>query len=135
MTIQEIAWFANHKYGENVYLMVTKQEVLILTKDSKWRILLSDMRRFGFYTLAHLNHRTDGIHYHVQCRGQNIDFLVYYAIMHDLNIGPYGKTEWFEFQRLWDMYKLGRQLEESCAKWAFLAGEDWYLNKECRSAI
>ena len=31
MTIQEIEWFANHKYGECVYLVPSDDELLILT--------------------------------------------------------------------------------------------------------
>lgn len=127
MRCEEIAWFANHKYGEQVYYLRTKDEIRIFTPKSKWRILLRDFQRFGHYTLAHWNHKSDRAYYHVQSTGTNLEFLVFYAIMHDLDVGAYGKEEWHNFQHLYEMYKLGRQLEESCATWAFLAGEDWAL--------
>ena len=46
MTPEEVVWFANHKYGENAYLIESETELLILTARSKWRILLNDLRRF-----------------------------------------------------------------------------------------
>ena len=123
MTAEEVVWFANHKYGENAYLIESETEILIMTAKSKWRILLNDLKRFGHYTLFHLNHKTDGIHYHKQCTSRDIDFLVYYAVRHDLDI----PCDMAEFERLWEMYCLGRELEESCARFAFMSEEDWYL--------
>lgn len=127
MTAEQVVWFANHKYGESAYYFRSETEIQIWTAKSKWRILLNDLHRFGHYTLFHLNHATDGIHYHKQSQSRSLDFLAYYAVMHDLEDYPYGKKEWLEFQRLWDMYCLGRELEESCARFAFLSEEDWYL--------
>ena len=119
MTIQEIEWFANHKYGECVYLIPSDDELLILTMKSKWRIILKDRKRFGTYTLFHLNHATDRQYYHKQCNSVNLEWLVYYAIRHDLDI----PADYQEFNRLYEMWKLGRQIEESIAAFNFFCEE------------
>ena len=120
MTADEVVWFANHKYGECAYLLEYGNEMIILTAKSKWRILLNDLRRFGHYTLCHLNHATDRVYYHQQCTSRDIDFLVYYAIRHDLDL----PCDMREFERLWNMYLLGRELEESVALFEFLSEGD-----------
>lgn len=120
MTPDEVVWFANHKYGECAYLIEYGNEMIILTAKSKWRILLNDLHRFGHYTLFHLNHATDRVYYHKQCESRDLDFLIYYAIRHDLNI----PCDMREFERLWNMYCLGRELEESVAAFEFLSMED-----------
>lgn len=120
MTVEEVVWFANHKYGECVYIVQTKEELRIFTTKSQWCIFLKDLYRFGRYTLYHLNHQTDQIFYHKQCYGNHLDFLVYYAVRHDLDI----PCDIKEFERLWDMYKLGREVEESIATWEFLSKEE-----------
>lgn len=116
MNIYEIEWFANHKYGDNVYLIRQDGEIWILTKKGKWRILLDDLKRFGHYTLLHMNHSGyNPAGYHKQCVGNNIEWLVYYAIRHDLDI----PADYTEFQRLYDMYRLGREIEERAAHFEF----------------
>lgn len=117
MTAYEVEWFANHKYGDNVYLIETADELRIFTAKSKWRIMLNDKHRFGQYTLFHLNHNTDRVYYHKQCEGFALARLVYYAICHDLDI----PNNYAEFSRLYDMYKLGREIEESVAIFNFLS--------------
>lgn len=118
MNICEIEWFANHKYGENVYIVKQEKEILIFTIKGKWRIFLNDLDKFDHYTLFHMNHKgyysTDC--YHQQCTGRNIEWLVYYAIRHDLDI----PANFPEFQRLYDMYLLGREIEERVAYFNFL---------------
>ena len=121
MDIYEIEWFANHKYGDNVYLIKHGREIWVLTAKGKWRILLDDLRRFGHYTLFHMNyagHNPSG--FHKQCSGNNIEWLVYYAIRHDLDI----PVDYQEFNRLYEMWKLGRQIEESIATFNFFCEED-----------
>ena len=119
MTIKEVEWFANHKYGECVYVVKTKEEVHILTSKSQWRIFLQDKSRFGRYTLYHMNQIHEREHYHKQCYGRHLGFLVYYAVRHDLDI----PCDMKEFERLWEMWKLGRELEESIDTWNFLTAE------------
>ena len=82
VTAYEVAWFINHKYGEQAYVIETEQQILIFTAKSKWIVQKTDYRRFHFYTLFHSNN-TQGYGYHVQMRGNHIDYLVYCAIMHD----------------------------------------------------
>lgn len=113
MNIYEIEWFVNHKYGENVYLIKTGKEILIFTAKGKWRLLLDDLRKFGHYTLYHVNHNLKGYHY--QCDGHCTEWLVYYAIRHDLDV----PVDFKEFQRLYDMYCLGREAEENVARFNF----------------
>ena len=120
MTPDEVVWFANHKYGECAYLIEYGNEMMILTTKSKWRILLNDLHRFGHYTLFHLNHATDRVHYHKQCESRDLDYLVYYAIRHDLDL----PCDMREFERLWEMYCRGRELEESVAIFEFLSEGD-----------
>ena len=119
MTVKEVEWFANHKYGECVYVVKTKEEVHILTSKSQWRIFLQDKSRFGRYTLYHMNQIHEREHYHKQCYGRHLGFLVYYAVRHDLDI----PCDMKEFERLWEMWKLGREVEESIAAWEFLSKE------------
>lgn len=126
MTINEVVFFLNHKHGETAYVIQENRELIIYTSKSKWRIMLDDFVRFNRYTLIHSNHAYNEGYFHNQCSSVSLDYLVYYAITHDLGL-PY---DWKEFQRLWEMYKLGRELEESCSRWAFLCGEDWFLRRE-----
>ena len=117
MNIYEIEWFANHKYGENVWLIQQKREIWIFTIKGKWRIFLDDLPRFGHYTLFHVNHKGNNPQgYHRQCIANNIEWLVYYAIRHDLDV----PADFSEFQRSYDMYLLGREIEERVACFNFL---------------
>lgn len=126
MTINEVIYFLNHKHGECAYVIQEGRELVIYTARSKWRIMLDDFSRFNTYTLIHSNHKADVGFFHKQCTSANLDYLVYYAVTHDLDNIEY---DWREFKRLWEMYKLGRELEESCSQFAFLCGEDWWLTK------
>lgn len=119
MTVEEVVWFANHKYGECVYVVQSRDELRIFTLQSQWRIFLKDLYKFGRYALYHINYKSDSEFYHKQCSGNHLDFLVYYALRHDLDI----PCDIKEFERLWDMYKLGREVEESIAVWNFLCEE------------
>lgn len=120
MTVDEVVWFANHKYGECVYTIKTRKELLIFTQKSKWVIFLGDMYRFGRYTLYHLNYEGDRVHYHKQGFGDHLDFLTYYALRHDLDL----PCNYREFERLYEMWKLGRELEESFATFEFLSEDN-----------
>ena len=51
MTVDEVVWFANHKYGECAYVVNTGEELHIMTAKSQWRIYLRDACRFGQYSL------------------------------------------------------------------------------------
>lgn len=120
MTVDEVVWFANHKYGECAYTIERDNKLYIFTNKSQWCIFLKDMARFGKYTLYHINYNYDNEHYHKQGHGYHLDFLVYYAIRHDLDL----PCDMNEFMRLYDMWKLGREVEESIATWEFLSKED-----------
>lgn len=120
MDIYDIEMFANHKYGENVYLINSREELIICTNKSKWRIIWSDIYRFHEFSLYHLNHTTDREHYHKQCASKNVSWLVYYAICHDLDI----PTNFAEFSRLYDMYMLGREIEEDIARFNFFCEDE-----------
>lgn len=126
MTIEQIVSFANHKYGESAYWFRLGNEIQVWTAKSKWRILLSDMARFGHYTLYHLNHKTDKVYYHRQCESKDVSYLVYYAVLHDLD-KPY---DWKGFQDSYELYVYGQELAESCARFAFLSGDDWHFNTD-----
>lgn len=116
MTISDMEHFANHKYGDNVYMIKTKEEIMLYTLKSKWKIRLTDMAKFGRYVLYHQNYTAkDTSTYHKQCEGKNLDWLVYYAIRHDLNL----PANFDEFYRQFEMYKLGREIEESIARFNF----------------
>ena len=86
MTVDEVVWFANHKYGECAYTIERDNKLYIFTNKSQWCIFLKDMARFGKYTLYHINYKYDNEHYHKQGHGYHLDFLVYYAIRHDLDL-------------------------------------------------
>lgn len=120
MTVDEVVWFANHKYGECAYTIERDNKLYIFTNKSQWCIFLKDMARFGKYTLYHINYNYDNEHYHKQGHGYHLDFLVYYAIRHDLDL----PCDMNEFMRLYDMWKLGREVEESIATWEFLCKEE-----------
>ena len=120
MTVDEVVWFANHKYGECVYVVMNKKEMRIMTTKSQWLVFLDDLRKFGRYTLYHINYKGDQEHYHKQGHGDHLDFLVYYALRHDLDI----PCDIKEFERLWEMWRLGREVEESIATWEFLSSEE-----------
>lgn len=112
MNIYEIEWCANHKYGENVYLIKADKEILILTATDKWRILLDDLTKFGCHTLFHANAQRG---YYYQCDNYSLEWLVYYVIRHDLGI----TANFREFQRLYEMYCLGCEIEENVARFNF----------------
>lgn len=120
MNPYDVIWFANHKYGELAYIYLMGNEIKILTAKSKWRIFVDSLNNKKF-ELYHLNYLTDNLNYHKQGSSHNLDFLIYYAFMHDYDTLPYGKKEWKEFKRLWEMYKLGREIEESIAIFNFLS--------------
>ena len=120
MTVKEVEWFANHKYGECVYVVMNKKEMRILTVKSQWLVFLDDLYKFGRYYLYHINYNGDREYYHKQGCGNHLNFLVYYAIRHDLDI----PCDIKEFERLWEMWKLGREVEESIATWEFLSKEE-----------
>lgn len=118
MRPEEVVWFFNHKKGEKAYFMETKNVIQIFTPSSKWAIFKNDYTRFHRFSLYHYNDkRRRG--YHKQMEGYELDYLVYCACYHDEPefVSP---KEWKEFQRLWEMYKLGREIEESVATWDFL---------------
>ena len=117
MTAYEVAWFINHKYGEQAYVIETEQQILIFTAKSKWIVQKTDYQRFHFYTLFHSNN-TQGYGYHVQMRGNRIDYLVYCAIMHDNGL----LQDWNYFLNSWQLYCLGRQIEERAALF------EWYMS-------
>ena len=116
MTAHEVEWFINHKYGEQAYLVETDKQILIFTAKSKWIVQKSDFKRFQFYTLFHSNN-TQGYGYHVQMRNKNLDYLVYCAIMHDNGL----EQNWDEFLQNWDLYCLGREIEERTAQFQWLS--------------
>ena len=119
MTVEEVVWFANHKYGECAYVVMNKKEVHILTAKSQWIIFLDDLYKFGRYYLYHINYKSDREYYHKQGCSNHLNFLVYYAIRHDRDI----PCDIKEFERFWEMWKLGREVEESIAIWEFLSKE------------
>ena len=118
MTPDEVVWFINHKYGEQAYIVETNEEILIFSRTSKWIIFKKDFSKFHIYTLFHFND-IERKHYHIQNRSGNIDYLVFQAVMHD---NKNNHIDWLEFKRLWEMYLLGREIEERATKWEWLAG-------------
>ena len=119
MTSSEVVWFINHKYGEQAYVVETETQILIFTAKSKWIVQKEDMKRFGFYTLFHFN-LEEGAGFHRQMRGYNIDFLVWCAIMHDMD-EFYPNSAWNKFYEDWQMYLLGREIEERAATFKWLS--------------
>lgn len=121
MTVQEVVWFMNHKYGEQAYVVETKKEILLFSLKSKWIIKKSDFKHFRTYILFHFND-VEREHYHVQLKSQNLDYLVYQAIAHDNENIPYSNNDWKQFNEMWNMYLLGREVEGRAAAW------DWLCN-------
>ena len=64
MTVQEVVWFINHKYGEQAYVVETEKEIFLFSLKSKWIIKKSDFKHFHTYTLFHFND-VEREHYHV----------------------------------------------------------------------
>ena len=122
MTVDEVVWFINHKYGEQAWFIETDKAIEIYTTKSKWLIMKNDYKNFHIYTLFHFNN-CEGAHYHMQRRGYNLDYLVYQAIMHDNDTIFSTDDTWKEFNRSWEMYKLGREIEERAIVWNWLAGK------------
>lgn len=117
MTIDEVVFFANHRFGETAYLIEDNNEFLLFTAQSKWRILKKDFSRFHKYILYHSNNTTmEG--FHRQKDGVSLDFLIFDAIRHDNN--AMNGISWEEFHRLWGMYLLGREVESRAATFNFL---------------
>jgi hypothetical protein len=121
MTVQEVVWFMNHKYGEQAYVVETEKEIFLFSLKSKWIIKKSDFKHFRTYTLFHFND-VEREHYHVQLKSQNLDYLVYQAIAHDNDNIPYSDKDWKRFNEMWDMYLLGREIEGRAAAWDWLCG-------------
>ena len=117
MTAQEVVWFINHKYGEQAYVVETEKQILIFTAKSKWIVQKTDYESFRYYTLFHFNN-AQGSGYHVQMRGHDIDFMVYSAIMHDLELG----YDWNGFLQSWKLFLLGREIEERAAAFQWHSG-------------
>jgi hypothetical protein len=119
MSPQEVVWFINHKFGEQAYLVEDNDKIVILSLKSKWIIFKKDFARFHTYTLFHFND-VEREHYHVQNKSQNIDYLVYIALMHD-NGGKY--SAWKQFCESWELFKLGREIESRAAAWNFITSD------------
>ena len=118
LTAREVVFFANHKFGEVAYLVEDKDEYLLMTSNSKWRIIKKDFSRFNYYVLYHSNNKTlEG--FHRQSKGINIDFLIFDAIRHDS--AELNGISWEEFNRLWEMFIYGRELESSLATFNYLS--------------
>lgn len=133
MTVQEVVWFMNHKYGEQAYVVETKKEILLFSLKSKWIIKKSDFKHFHTYTLFHFND-VEREHYHVQLKSQNLDYLVYQAIAHDNENIPYSNNDWKQFNEMWNMYLLGREIEGRVAAWDWLCGRQFNgKTSECGS--
>lgn len=112
LTAREVVFFANLKFGEVAYLVEDKDEYLLMTSNSKWRIIKKDFSRFNYYVLYHSNNKTlEG--FHRQSKGINVDFLIFDAIRHDTP--SMSELPWEEFNRLWGMFLYGRELESSIA--------------------
>ena len=115
--IDDVVYFANHKFGEIAYLVEDKDKYLLMTSSSKWKILKDDFPRFHCYVLYHSNNLSlEG--FHRQSIGTNLSFLIFDAIRHDSP--EMNKMSWEEFNRLWDMFLFGRKLEASMAAFNFL---------------
>lgn len=110
MTAQEVVFFANLKFGEVAYLVEDKDEYLLMTSNSKWRIIKRDFSRFHCYTLYHSN-SIEG--FHKQQRNPKVEFLIFDAIRHDTP--SMSKVSWEEFNRLWEMFLYGREIESRVA--------------------
>lgn len=117
VTAQEVVWFINHKYGEQAYVVETEEQILIFTAKSKWIVQKTDYERFRYYTLFHYNF-AQGSGYHVQMHGYAQDFMVYYAIMHDMGM----EYDWQGFLQSWKLYLLGREVESRAAAFEWLCG-------------
>ena len=119
MTAQEVVWFINHKYGEQAYIVETNDQILLFTKESKWVINKNDYSKFHCYTLFHSNNK-QGNGFHVQMRGNHIDFLVYQAIMHDNKEIFSNRETWDNFQNAWELFLLGRKIEAEISAWEWM---------------
>ena len=117
MTIYDVVYFAHHKFGDVAYLVEDKNEYILMTSSSKWKILKNDFPRFHCYVLYHSNNLSLG-GFHRQSKGNNISFLIFDAIRHDSP--EMNKLSWEEFNYLWDMFLFGRELEASIATFNFL---------------
>lgn len=123
MTIEEVVFFINHKYGEQIYIVDTNKELRIFTTKSQWKIIYADKIRFGQYTLFHFNN-IQGYGMHVQMKANDLSFLVYQAAAHDnTEIFPFAK-DWKNFKENWNLYLLGRECEERAAAWDWLCGKE-----------
>ena len=127
MTAQEVVWFFNHKHGEKAYVVETNTHIHIFTPKSKWQIIKADYARFHEYTLYHFSLKAGAGCYHRQMKGYNIDYLVFCACYHDEDNVVFSR-DFKEFQRLYDMYCYGREIEERANCW------DWLCGKELRYA-
>lgn len=129
MTISEVVWFINHKYGDSVYLEEFESFYEIYTKKSKWRIYKNDFAIFHYYRLYHFNN-TYGKHYHVQSNGNSIQYLIWRAAMHDIsNIVP-ERSAFNNFLKNYENYLYGQKLwnnvikfNDECAILSFLNGD------------
>lgn len=117
MTAQEVAWFINHKYGEQAYVVEDDEKFVILSLKSKWVIFKKDFAKFHTYTLFHFND-VEREHYHVQDRSVNLDYLIFRAIIHD-----YKYVDWKEFCNSWELFLLGREVESRAAAWEWICND------------
>lgn len=117
MSVEEVVYFANHKFGEVAYLIENENEYLLMTTFSKWKILKNDFSRFRYYVLYHSNNTfLEG--FHRQSKSVNPAFLIFDAIRHDTS--EMNKMSWENFNYLWDMFLFGRELESNIATFNFL---------------
>ena len=110
MTIDDVVYFANHKFGEIAYLVEDKDKYLLMTSSSKWKILKDDFPRFHCYVLYHSNNLSlEG--FHRQSIGTNLAFLIFDAIRHDSP--EMNKMSWEEFSKLAKSHKQNERILSS----------------------
>ena len=126
MTPAEIVRFINHKYGEQAYIVDDGKEIRIFTAKSVWRIFKTDYSKFHGYYLYHSNNKSgSGFHNQGNHKSGDINWLVWYAILHDSDVNiAYTKENYEKFQRGYNLYTYGQKLYESCCQFAFLSGSD-----------
>lgn len=128
MTISQTIDYINHRYGEICYEIDNGEILTIFTKFSIWKIYKGDLKRIGRYILYHSNHDDAtrngcvGQYFHYQCDSMDINFLIYYAALHDYT---FGALDYLEFLSKANYFYLGRNLLESTEKFSFLTDSKW----------
>ena len=85
-TYKELINYASYLYDIKVSISYLQNNILFLhTPFDDFKIYLQDKKRFGYFTIAHKNHKQDKKYWHTQLKCNTLDYAIYICLVHGFN--------------------------------------------------